>query len=275
MATETQTALDSKIVFRKTNARVGRHISVTPANSTNRHLSYGRIILNGSLNSILFNTGAEETGLIILSGAARLDIDGQTLDMTQYDSVYVPRGSDVRASTEGQVDIAEFSAPVAGQYPLQVVRYADVCKDASLRFTAGKPTQQRQLSILIGKNINAGRLLAGFTVSDPGNWTSWPPHEHAALLEEMYVYFDMPEPSFGIQLVYNDTQYPELVTPVRDGDAVLMPSGYHPNVSIPGHRICFLWAMAAHREQEDRQFGVVNVQPGFGQGGSGLEQSTK
>lgn len=34
---------------------------------------------------------------------------------------------------------------------------------------------------------------------------------------------------------------------------------------------CFLWAMAAHREVEDRQFGVVNVQPGFDQGGSGLE----
>ena len=62
---------------------------------------------------------------------------------------------------------------------------------------------------------------------------------------------------------------------LRDGDAVLMPSGYHPNVSIPGHRICFLWAMAAHREQEDRQFGVVNVQPNFGHGGSGLEQSRK
>ena len=66
------------------------------------------------------------------------------------------------------------------------------------------------------------------------------------------------------------TEYPELVTVVRDGDAVLMPSGYHPNVSVPGHRICFLWAMAAHREIEDRQYGVVNVQPGFGAGGSGL-----
>jgi len=33
--------------------------------------------------------------------------------------------------------------------------------------------------------------------------------------------------------------------------------------------------MAAHREVEDRQFGVVNVQPGFDQGGSGLEASRK
>ncbi len=41
------------------------------------------------------------------------------------------------------------------------------------------------------------------------------------------------------------------------------------------HRICFLWAMAAHREVADRQFGVVNVQPGFNTGASGLEAGRK
>ena len=65
------------------------------------------------------------------------------------------------------------------------------------------------------------------------------------------------------------------MTVVRDGDAVLIPSGFHPNVSVPGHRICFLWAMAAHREVEDRQFGVVNVQRGFADGLSGLEAGQK
>jgi len=50
---------------------------------------------------------------------------------------------------------------------------------------------------------------------------------------------------------------------------------YHPNVSVPGHRICFLWTMAAHREFADRQFGVVNVQPGFNTGASGLEAGRK
>ena len=95
------------------------------------------------------------------------------------------------------------------------------------------------------------------------------------MLEELYVYVDMPHPAYGIQLVYIDTEYPELVTIVREGDAVLMPSGYHPNVSVPGHPIGFLWAMAAHREGDDRQFGVVNVQPDFNQGGSGLEAGQK
>jgi 5-deoxy-glucuronate isomerase len=68
--------------------------------------------------------------------------------------------------------------------------------------------------------------------------------------------------AYGIQLVYNDPQNP-IWSPWYDGDAVLLPSGYHPNVAVPGHRIAFLWAMAAHREVEDRQYGVVNVQPEF------------
>jgi 5-deoxy-glucuronate isomerase len=88
--------------------------------------------------------------------------------------------------------------------------------------------------MLLAKNVEAGRLVAGFTISEPGNWTSGPPPEHAKMLEEMYVYFDMPDPGFGIQVVYNRTDYLERVTVVRDGGAVLMPNGYHPNESVHG-----------------------------------------
>jgi 5-deoxy-glucuronate isomerase len=273
MSPETNTA--ARMIFRKTNSSLGRHISVTPANSTNRHLSYGRIILNSQLPSISFHNGDQETGFILLSGAAKIWVDGRDFDLTQYDGMYIPRDSSVEVTAAADVDIAELSSDVANHYPLQVVRYADISKDPSLKFTAGAPTQQRNLNIVLGKNVEAGRLVAGFTMSEPGNWTSWPPHEHTAMLEEMYIYFNMPDPAFAIQLVYENTEYPEMLTVVRDGDAVLMPGGYHPNVSVPGHRVCFLWAMAAHREKLDRQFGVVNVQPGFGAGGSGLEASHK
>jgi 5-deoxy-glucuronate isomerase len=269
------TATASTMIFRRTNTHAGRHISVTPENSANRHLSYGRIILKDDVQSTSFNNGEQETGLIVLSGRATAVVNEEKFDLVQFDGIYIPRGSTVQIAADRPTDIAEFSADVDGDYPLQVIRYAETVKDPTLKFNTGGPGQQRNLSVVFGRNVQAGRLMAGFTVSEPGNWTSWPPHEHTAMLEEMYVYFDMPEPSFGIQMVYNDTQDPELVTAVRDGDAVLMPSGYHPNVSVPGHRISFLWAMAAHREKEDRQFGVVNVQPGFDAGGSGLEASRK
>jgi 5-deoxy-glucuronate isomerase len=265
----------NKMVFRGTNHHRGRRVCVTPANSTNRHLQYARIILGEGDAPVQFKTEDRETGLILLSGEATVTVDGVSYALRHFDGLYIPRESAVQVSTASGADLAEFSAPVSGSYPLQVIRHADLESNPALKFTTGPPTQQRHLNIILGKNVDAGRIMAGVTISEPGNWTSWPPHEHAKMLEEMYVYFDMPEPAFALQLVYNETQYPELVTVVRDGDAVLMPGGYHPNVSIPGHRICFLWAMAAHTEKEDRQFGVVNVQPGFGAGGSGLEASRK
>jgi 5-deoxy-glucuronate isomerase len=253
----------STMVFRKTNGQFGRHVSVTPQNSTNVHLSYGRIILNQMKKEVAFRNPGQETGLLVLSGSATITAGGQRADLNQYDAIYVPPDEEIAVSAMTSVDIAEFSAPVSEQHTVQVVRYQDVAGDGTLKFTSGTAAQQRVVNIVLGKNVQANRLLIGFTVSDPGNWTSWPPHEHAKMLEEMYVYFDMPDPAFGIQLVYNDTQYPEFVTIVRDGDAVLIPSGYHPNVSVPGHRITFLWALAAHREKEDRQWGVVNIQPEF------------
>jgi 5-deoxy-glucuronate isomerase len=92
------------------------------------------------------------------------------------------------------------------------------------------------------------------------------------MLEEAYLDIDMPAPSFGVQLVYTDAREPELATIVREGDVVLMPQGYHPNVAAPGGVINFLWMMAANREGDDRQYGVVNVHPDFAALGSGLDK---
>ena len=160
-------------------------------------------------------------------------------------------------------DLAEIAAPVGQRYPVQFVPFAKVQQDTELRFNAGKETSQREVNILIGKNVDAGRIIAGVTFSAPGNWTSWPPHEHAAMLEEAYLYIDMPAPAYGVQLVYTNGSEPELATIVHEGDVVLMPQGYHPNVAAPGGSINFLWMMAAHREREDRKYGVFNVQPEF------------
>ncbi len=264
---------DGQLIFRNTNSRKGRNISITPENSAMKHLVYGRIILDREKPSERFSTGSLETGLICLSGECTIAADGQTNKIDRYDSIYLPRDTTVEITTDSSVDLVECSAEVEKKYPLQIVRYADVEKDGSLKFKTGGASNSRTVNITLGKNIEAGRILAGFTTSEPGHWTSWPPHEHAAILEELYVYYDMPAPAFGVQFVYTNPNEPEFVGVVHDGDAVIMPKGFHPNVSVPGHPINFVWMMAAHREVEDRQFGVVTVQPGFDQDGSGLEAS--
>jgi len=253
----------------------GRTRRLSPDNSATRNLYYGRIRIDEGDAPIAFSTADHEVGLICLNGSATVATGDSTYALNRYDALYVPRDSQLTVTAENGCDLAEVSSPVENQYPVQFVSFEENRKDPTLHFVAGAPPTERDLNVLLGKNIQAGRIMAGVTFSTEGNWTSWPPHEHHDMLEEAYLYIDMPEPQWGIQLVYTDREEPELVQVVHEGDVVVMPRGYHPNVAAPGGSINFLWMMAANREGVDRQFGVVNVQPEYATGGSGLEASQK
>lgn len=270
----TQNPINAETCFvPKTHEGHGRRTVVAPGPTAARYLHYGRISLDAGDAAIEFSNNDHETGLICLKGGARVSAGDDSFELDQYDAVYVPRDSAIKVEANGAAgcDLAEVSAPVAKRYPTKFVSYKEVRQNPKLHLIAGKPPAERDLNVLIGANVEAGRIMAGVTFSTPGNWTSWPPHEHSKLLEEAYLFIDMPSPSFGVQFVYTDPDKPELVQVVREGDCVLMPQGYHPNVAAPGGQINFLWMMAAIREGEDRLYGVVNVQPEYAAGGSGLE----
>ena len=268
-----ETIAPSTCVVRDTASRKGRTRAVEPGTTASRHLHYGRIILDANNAPVTFGTGGCETVLICLDGTAIVVATGQPFSLGKYDSLYVPRLTEVMVTAgPSGCDLAEIAAPVTKAHPVHFVAFADVQRDPELHFVAGGPSAQRDLNVLVGKNVEAGRIMAGVTFSQPGNWTSWPPHEHAAMLEEAYLYVDMPTPAFGVQLVYTNSHDPELATIVHEGDIVLMPQGYHPNVAAPGASINFVWMMAANVEDADRQYGVVNVHPDFATLGSGLDK---
>jgi 5-deoxy-glucuronate isomerase len=242
----------SKRLISGTAGLQGRNIFISPENSSMTKMSYGRIRLDGK-DSVNFTNECQETGLVCLSGTATVMVGEERFAIKTKDALYVPKGLSVTVETASGVDLVECSAAVDGEYPVQFVSYASVQADEKLHFMAGKESSKREIDILLGNNVKAGRLIVGVTSSLPGNWTSWPPHEHAAMLEEIYVFFDMPTPAFGLQLVYTEGITAAEVEVVRDGDAILLPEGYHPNVAIPGSTLNFVWMMAAHREVVDRQ----------------------
>src|SRR5260370_38931298 len=98
MSTQTQVAFE-RMIFRKTIAQTGRQVSVTPQNSTMRHLAYGRIILNYSMPAVSFSAGGRETALICLPGGAFPKTGERVFELGQYDSIYIPRGSAIEVST--------------------------------------------------------------------------------------------------------------------------------------------------------------------------------
>ncbi|HYE87516.1 MAG TPA: 5-deoxy-glucuronate isomerase [Vicinamibacterales bacterium] len=261
-------------IVRNTAAKKGRTTAIAPGSKVaSRYLHYGRVILEAGDAPLQIATGERETAFVCLRGSATATIDARAYELGRYDALYVPRDATVHITAGPQGgDLAEISAPVSKRHPVQFVSFAEVQANPGLHFNAGGPSSKRDLNVLIGKNVAASRIMAGVTFSEQGNWTSWPPHEHAAMLEEAYLYIDMPAPSFGIQLVYTNPREPELATIVRQDDVVMFPQGYHPNVAAPGGPINFLWMMAAVREDDDRQYGVVNVQPEFSTLGSGLDQ---
>ena len=228
---------------------------VTPQNSSMKHLVYGRIRLDAETPRAAFPTGRFETGLICLSGACDVRAEGETHRVGRYDSLYIPRDAEVEITADGEVDLVECSAEVEN-------RLTQVPHGRRVELAHGEhhARQERPRGAHPRRFHHVGARSLDFVAAARARLH---PRRALRLLRHARA---------RLRRARNPEE-PEFVGIVRDGDAVLMPRGFHPNVSVPGHPINFVWLMAAHRETEDRQFGVVTVQPGFDRSGTGLEAS--
>ena len=112
----------------------------------------------------------------------------------------------------------------------------------------GRDIYAREVHDIFVTDRHAQRLMVGETFNPPGHWSSFPPHKHDGrdgepVLEEVYYFRIAPSQGFGQQMLYT-SDGESVAHVVRDGDAVLLPYGYHPVSSPPGYRLYYLWAMA-------------------------------
>jgi 5-deoxy-glucuronate isomerase len=250
-------------LFRNTAAEQGRTISITPQNSEFVAIHAGRIILSAGQSASGQNPGRETT-LMCLHGDATVRVGEKTFELTHFDGLYISRGVEFTVSTSTNVDIVEASAPTEKRWPTKYVSFKhDVEKSDSLTLHVGAEPYYRDIHKVIAENVEGSRLLMGVTMSKLGNWTSWPPHEHAATREELYLFFDMPRPGFATQFIYSNLEAPEFVQPVYADDAVTIVRGYHPNVAAPGYPVNFCWVLCSLEDDTWRTLANVNVQSGF------------
>jgi 5-deoxy-glucuronate isomerase len=80
-----------------------------------------------------------------------------------------------------------------------------------------------------------------------GNWSSYPPHKHdlhnpptEVDLDEIYYYRIRQSEGFALQHLYSSENSDERTLKTRDGDVVLVRSGYHPVVAGPGYDVYYL-----------------------------------
>ena len=80
----------------------------------------------------------------------------------------------------------------------------------------------------------ANFLLVGETISEPGNWSSFPPHKHdndnlphETALEELYFFRFQPNRGFGFQRVYTEDRSLDELFLIEDDEVKLkgIPGG--------------------------------------------------
>jgi 5-deoxy-glucuronate isomerase len=197
-----------------------------------------------------FSAPAEESVLVVQSGAAAIAAAGRAFDVSRKDvfderasAIYLPPGEALTVSAKSNFEAILVSTPAdRGGSP------ALVSPDAVRVNARGRGNYAREVHDIFVTEGSPQRIMVGETFNPAGHWSSFPPHKHDGkdgepILEEVYYFRIDPPQGFGQQLLY--TADGEAVAHVvRDGDAVLLPYGYHPVSSPPGYRLYYLWAMA-------------------------------
>lgn len=242
-----------------TGLLIPKATEITPERAGWRYCGLRILRLDGSY---AFDTGGEELAILPLAGPVAVEIDGSDFELAGRESVfarvsdwaYAPIEATVVLEAEG-AEVALASARAERRFDPAYVAAADV--PIEIR-GAGPATRQVTNFLAPGAFDAVDRLICVEVLTPEGNWSSYPPHKHddtpdsLANNEEIY-YFRVGRSGssgtsgegFALHRTYTaDGSIDETVV-VRDGDAFLVPRGYHgPCVAAPGYPLYYLNVMA-------------------------------
>jgi 5-deoxy-glucuronate isomerase len=226
---------------------------VEPSDAGWEYISFGVHTLAAG-ETLTLPATQQERALVPLAGEAAAESGSQHWTFGGRRSVfdglgwclYLPMESEVTITAVTDLEIAVAEAPATQKFVPVLVTPDDV--NIELR---GGGNASRQVGSLMLPDFPADRLHVIEVWTPGGNWSSYPPHKHEhdrdgeAQLEETYYYrLKDPENGWALQRVYSPERDSELAEPVRDGDLLLIPWGYHTTVAAHGHDLYYLNVLA-------------------------------
>jgi 5-deoxy-glucuronate isomerase len=179
--------------------------------------------------------------------------------------LYLPPDCEYRVTaTTGGADLAVVAAPaIHSGEPL-------LFSPEQMRATRhGAGPWGRKIYMGITESPAPQRLMVGETFNRPGGWTSYPPHKHDAPnppqempYEEVYFFLLKPAAGFALQRIYDPPECAnrrDIALVVRNGDAVVIPRGYHPVIGTPGYQLYYLWMLCG--DVGNRTYGQSTLDP--------------
>jgi len=195
-------------------------------------------------------TTGEEAAFVLLGGLCQANWGSGQKTIGGRKSVfeglpyclYLPTANSVKFCANTVCEIAECRVPSRAKLEPHLVTPQDVV--TSLR---GGGNASRQIVDIIQTDFPADRLVVIEVYTPGGNWSSYPPHKHDVHapptevdLDEIY-YYRINQPSgFAMQRLYSPANAEDRIIQAKDGDAVLVHSGYHPVVAGPGYDVYYL-----------------------------------
>jgi 5-deoxy-glucuronate isomerase len=238
----------------------GRQIHVTPDSAGWTYLAFEvhELIAGQSVGDLLPD---REVAIVPLAGEMTIRLGADTHDVARRSVFaelarvgYAPPGTEYEVTARTACQVAIGSAPAEGRYPARLIEPSTIRSEVR-----GGGTALRQVNHTLAPPIEAERLILYEVYVPRGTWAGWPPHRHDGVdaspyLEEVYyVRLDRPE-GFWIHRNFHDDDPPldDVITGV-DGDAALVPAGYHSTVACPGANMYFLNYLAGELVGEQRR----------------------
>lgn len=201
-------------------------------------------------------TGEQEVCLVLVSGKADVSTNARSWSgigerMSVFEqippySVYVPSSDSYNVTALTDLELAVCLAPGKGGHEARLILPAHVGVEHR-----GSGSMARLVHNILPESEPADSLLVVEVFTPGGHWSSYPPHKHdrdflpeESLLEETYYYHTNPGQGFAVQRVYTDDRSLDETLAVSDGEAVLVPRGYHPVSAPPGYDVYYLNVMA-------------------------------
>ena len=208
-----------------------------------------RLIRVNINTSYQIDTSHREVVLILLSGSFKV---GETtfsrsdVFTGEADGFCISNSGMVSIDPDGECEICIIKSACVSNKIIPLTRFDKKSFQTNL---VGSGNYYRSVKSIIDSRSNLSNLIVGETTQDCGNWSSWPPHKHDTYAEdyesnhkEIYLYKFEKKSGFGIQLVYENLDDPDLIL-VRNNDTVNIDSGYHPVVSSPSSKMYYLWVL--------------------------------